>query len=413
MRRGNSNISQPGRYDGSYSPGTFDGVTETPPSSFGAEFNGGTTADKVRNSTAYKTAYSIFSQLSDKSWLNRLVAIPTSVEDASSTWFDEQGLSNKYNDKQAANYQYCLQQIQNLLSEYYAWKNSLPVTQVDQLQDAGINAAITGEGVSGSELNPSTLQSDPSTLQSSDPLSLLQQFVGTMTSFTGGLTDIVNSGVSMYKSLRDVSRADDRQLFDFYNYLNENGFNIVSSKDGKSIDFEELKNQYFIAPRKVAAYSKQFKDKYKSGVEYKYWSTIDQHLVDDVMQDLVNVSYESTKFQYESQKKRSIYERDYFGDLDPHNMADYDEAQSKYSSKMQELNFERDDKFNTMFWDIVDKWKKLSDDGSWIHRDLLSKLLTGYSPYMSTMENISSGVGVVSDVVGTFTKFPGVKKPTR
>ena len=85
-----------------------------PPTSHNAEFSdGGTIADQVRKSNAYITAYEIFSQLSDKSWLNRLLAIPTSVQDAPSTWFDENGLSNKYQDKQNANYQYCIQQIQN------------------------------------------------------------------------------------------------------------------------------------------------------------------------------------------------------------------------------------------------------------------------------------------------------------
>lgn len=381
------------------------------PSDFDASFSAeGTIADQVRKSQAYITAYNLFSQLSDKSWLNRLIAIPTSVQDASSTWFDEHGLSNKYNDKQNANYQYCLQQIQNLMAEYYAWKNSLPITQVGQAQDAGYNSAITGNGVDASSMDPTMLQSDPSALQSTDSMSLLQQFVSAMTSATGGLTSIVESGVNMYKTLREVQRADDRQLFDFYNYLNENGFNIVTSNDGKSIDFDDLVKQYAVAPRKDAGYTRQHRDKYKSGVEMGYWSHVDALMVDDITRDLVRIAYESTKSQYEINNRKSIYERDYFSKLNPSNMAEYDEVSAKYNSEMSKLRFENDIKFRDMFWETVDKWKKKADEGSWLHQDLLMKLLTGYSPYSSTVENVSGATGVVSDLVGTFTKIPGVRK---
>ena len=363
-------------------PSNFIGDPMSPPSGWDAEFSErGTIADQVRNSQAYKTAYRIFSPLSDKSWLNRLIAIPTSVQDASSTWFDENGLSNKFNDKQSANYLYCIQQIQNLMAEYYAWKNSLPITQVDQAQDAGFNSAITGNGVDASSMDPAMLQSDPSALQSTDPMSMLQQFVGVMSSATGGLTSIVESGVSMYKSLRDVSRADDKQLFDFCNYLNDNGFNIVTSKDGKSIDFNNLISQYEKAPRKMAGAWRQLRDEAKTSTEHTYWAHIDEFLVDDVSRDLVRISYESTKAQYESSKLKSIYERDYFSTLNPGNMAEYDERTAEFNSKMSELRYNNESKFRDMYWEIVDKWKKKADNGSILHQQLLNTLLTGYNPF--------------------------------
>lgn len=379
-RNGAGSSSSVSRTPGNSS--NFIGDPILPPSGWDAEFSErGTIADQVRNSQAYKTAYKIFSQLSDKSWLNRLIAIPTSVQDASSTWFDENGLSNKFNDKQSANYQYCIQQIQNLMAEFYAWKNSLPITQVDQAQDAGFNSAITGNGVDASSMDPAMLQSDPSVLQSTDPMSMLQQFVGVMSSATGGLTSIVESGVSMYKSLRDVSRADDKQLFDFCNYLNENGFNIVTSKDGKSIDFANLISQYEQAPRKMAGAWGQLRDKSKASAEHTYWGHIDEFLVDDISRDLVRISYESTKAQYESSKMKSIYERDFFSTLNPGNMAQYDERTAQFNSKMTELRFNNESKFRDMYWEIVDKWKKKADNGSILHQQLLNTLLTGYNPF--------------------------------
>lgn len=381
-------------------PSNFSGDPISPPSGWDAEFSvGGTIADQVRNSQAYKTAYFIFSQLGDKSWLNRLVAIPTSVQDASSTWFDENGLSNKFNDKQSANYQYCIQQIQNLMAEFYAWKNSLPITQVGQAQDAGFNSAITGNGVDSSSMDPAMLQSDPSSLQSTDPMTTLQQFVGMLSSATGGLTSIVESGVSMYKSLREVSRADDRQLFDFYNYLNENGFNIVTSEDGKSIDFDNLVKQYGMAPRKTAAYQQQYADKYKSSSAMDYWAQVDELMVDEITRDLVSVSYQSAKAQFEMMQKKSIYERDYFSHINPSNMAEYDEASAKYNAKIAEINSFHSDKFRTMYWDLVEKWKAKADEGSWIHKDLLCKLLTGFSPFSSTVDNVRGAVNTIGSII--------------
>ena len=57
-----------------------------------------------------------------------------------------------------------------------------------------------------------------------------------------------------------------------------------------------------------------------------YWSHVDEFMVDDITRDLVRISYESTKAQYESSQKKSIYERDYFSKVNPSNMAEYDEA---------------------------------------------------------------------------------------
>lgn len=288
------------------------------------------------------------------------------------------------------------------MAEYYAWKNSLPITQVDQAQAAGYNSAITGQGVDPSSQNPAMLQSDPTALQSTDSMAMLQSFVSMLSSATGGITSIVQSGANMYKAIRDTKRADDKQLFDFYNYLNENGFNIVSSKDGKSIDFDSLVKQYEIAPRKIAAYQKQLEAKYKSSAGMDYWAHVDEFMIDDVQRDLVRISYEATKSQYESANQKSIYERDYFSHINPSNMAEYDEATAKYNSEMSKLRFQQDSKFNSLYWEIVDKWKEKADNGSWIHQDLLCKLLTGYSPFSSTMENIQSGVDIGTDIAGAF-----------
>ena len=87
-------------------------------------------------------------------------------------------------------------------------------------------------------------------------------------------------------------------------------------------------------------------------------------------------------------------------------MATYDEASSKYQAEMSKLNVERGQKFNKMYWDLVEKWKEKADSGSWIHQQLLT-LLTGYSPFGMVMSdvgavtqplaNIASGVSSVKN----------------
>ena len=131
------------------------------------------TANKVIQSLPYRQAYELLSGASDPVWIQRLEAIPYSVDDANSTFFDDIGLSNKYEDKQNANYQYCMEQIQALVVEYQNWVNSLPKTQVQQFADAGINSAITGQGVTGSEINPQSVTSDPSSLSSTEPIDMI------------------------------------------------------------------------------------------------------------------------------------------------------------------------------------------------------------------------------------------------
>lgn len=195
-------------------------------------------AEQVMNSPAYKSAHNILSQESDKSWLQRLEMIPYSVSDASSTFLDDFGLSNNFNDKQDANYQYCMEQISALMSEYQSWKNTLPITQVQQLSDAGINSAITGQGVNGSSIPNVGVGSNPSTLPSTN----VGDFVGNMVDKFLNLSSGVLNWIGKYNEIslnnRRFSYDQDVAFSQFVHELSKDG--IIIDSEIKS--FHDLLN---------------------------------------------------------------------------------------------------------------------------------------------------------------------------
>lgn len=197
-----------------------------------------TIAEQVINSPAYKSALQVLSQESDKSWLQRLEMIPYSVSDANETFLDNIGLSNKYEDKQDANYQYCLEQIQALMAEYQSWKNSLPTNQVQQLSDAGINSAITGQGVSGSSIPNVGVSSNPSTLESTNVGDFFNTIVDKFLNLSSGTLDWISKFNEISLNNRRLSYDQDFSFASFVSELAKDG--IIVPANIKS--FEDLLN---------------------------------------------------------------------------------------------------------------------------------------------------------------------------
>ena len=130
---------------------------------------------KIESSAIYQQAYKLFSSLSDKTWLLRLESIVNSVVGPSSTALDDLGLSNKYNDKVQSIEAEAYNQIQKLISEYHTYKQELPVTQVQDFADAGVNSAITGNGIDGASISGKSSDRDmsPYQMESMNPLESL------------------------------------------------------------------------------------------------------------------------------------------------------------------------------------------------------------------------------------------------
>lgn len=182
-----------------------------------------TIAEQVINSPAYQSAHAVLSQESDKSWLQRLEMIPYSVSDASETFLDNIGLSNKYNDKQDANYQYCMEQISALMAEYQQWKNSLPVTQSQQFADAGVNSAITGQGLGGSSISNVGVSSNPSTLESTNVGDFFNTVVDKFLNLSSGTLDWISKFNEISLNNRRLEYDQDSSFASFVSELAKDG----------------------------------------------------------------------------------------------------------------------------------------------------------------------------------------------
>lgn len=116
----------------------------------------------ITDSKVYKEAYQIFS--SDTRYgvpfLRQLEMIPESFSIRDPNFWDSVvngfgGTSDWDNLLQDA-FNNAIDEIRTLVQNYYTFINGLPREQVEQLSEAGINAGVTGEGVS-----PSSMTADP------------------------------------------------------------------------------------------------------------------------------------------------------------------------------------------------------------------------------------------------------------
>lgn len=153
----------------------------------------------IKSSSIYKEAVQILSKDREygSSYLSMLQMIPYSHEVRDENFWDV--LANKFGgtsgyDKAVTDaFNAAMDEIRSLMQDYYSFLSKLPTEQVDQLRDAGINASITGEGVTPSSMtspDPSgMIQSNPS--QSSYDNTFLSQGI---TSFVEFIDSMANLG---------------------------------------------------------------------------------------------------------------------------------------------------------------------------------------------------------------------------
>lgn len=360
----------------------------------------GPTAKKVVNSSAFQLAYSVFSQETDKSWLHRLVAIPNSVQDATPTWVDDLGLSNSYNDKQDSNYQYCMEQISALLAEYQAWKNSLPVTQENQLAKVGYNSAITGEGLQSSSIPNVGVSSNPSQVPSSNPLSAFQALGSFILDGVSGFADVATKFANLRLARQNQSFThkvtESQFISDINKYMRDNGissshpikslsdFNeqLVITDSGKdAISFESLfKNaltQNYYAPLLTAMHN----DGYTNLDKYRYGFINDAPVfegnvhgsVSSAVTDVVLKQYEMYKLEREWAIEQNKFSRDilnYQAGTDKFEM-----FSAEFQKKKDEYESRRDEMLNTMLENLFTQATEGDEDATL----LLCKILSNYN----------------------------------
>lgn len=156
-------------------------------------------SDLILKSQLYTEAYSILS--SDlrygKSYLAMLEMIPYSHDVRDENFWDRAsnafGGTSGYDKAVQDAFNAAMDEIRSLMQDYYSFLSKLPTEQVQQLADAGINAAITGEGVTTSSITApdpsSSIVSNPSQTeydnkQLSDGITRFVEFIGSMANLT-------------------------------------------------------------------------------------------------------------------------------------------------------------------------------------------------------------------------------------
>lgn len=155
----------------------------------------------IKDSQLYQQAYNIFS--SDKSYgvafLQQLEIIPYSTTSVDVNFWDSVsdafGGTSKYENQITDIFNTAMDEIRALVQNYYTFKNSLPVEQVQQLAEAGINAAVTGQGVTPSSI-PSDGVVQPNQSSSSYTNEQLSQGVTSFVEFIGSIASLVSTGVN-------------------------------------------------------------------------------------------------------------------------------------------------------------------------------------------------------------------------
>ena len=167
--------------------------------------------DRVKASSVYRAVFNVFSAESDKYWLIQLNGILDSIVGATETFWDDTGFSNASSDKNEAIYNEAISNIQALYNQYQTYKNSLPKTQVQQYADAGINAAITGNGVTGSSLGENPLQTGAASLPSTNSGEYIAQVADFALNATNGITSTLKSVADTVLAFRGQALQRDAQ----------------------------------------------------------------------------------------------------------------------------------------------------------------------------------------------------------
>lgn len=190
-----------------FSPSPADSYT-LPSSNYGMDGSVATShgilAQLIIDSQLYQLAYQEFSSDPEygSQFLSELQLIPYSYDVVDENFWDEFvsaiGASSKYEKAITDSFNAAMKAIQALVSSYHSFINSLPESQVQQLRDAGYNAAVTGEGLTGSSLDTSGVSGPAATSPSSSQYSneALSQGITSFVEFIGSVATLTTTGVN-------------------------------------------------------------------------------------------------------------------------------------------------------------------------------------------------------------------------
>lgn len=203
-------------------------------------------ANLIIKSPLYQQAYKILS--SDirygSSYLKQLEAIPYSAISVDKSFIDNLaeffGVTSSYEKQIADIYNNAMTQIQNLLSSYYDFRNTLPIEQVQQLSEAGFNSAVTGQGLIPSTQDTSAV-AQPSASMSTYSNTELSQGVTSFVEFVNLVSTLTTTGVNASSVIGMLDLAEregysKQQLQDLmlaqFGITNDSSYSSASSLKG-------------------------------------------------------------------------------------------------------------------------------------------------------------------------------------
>lgn len=199
--------------------------------------------DQVKQSSIYKYAYQLFASSQDADyWLAQLNAILDGISMPNVGIGDALGFTNKYNDKVDVLYNEVITNIATLVQQFRQYYLSLPTTQVSQLQQAGINSGVTGQGVSSAQLSERNPSNQSYSIPSENSIETLGGLVGFALSTTSGVLSIMQhfQQISQFNksyglSLRAQELSERVQSYnesvaftEFVERMAEQGYKVVS-----------------------------------------------------------------------------------------------------------------------------------------------------------------------------------------
>lgn len=162
------------------------------------------------NSSTFQQAYQSFSKgPNPDEWVSRLFSIAYSISEVTYSFWDviKEGFGGFWTKEQQKLAAAAQGQLHTLISQWQAHINSLPSTQRQQYQDAGLNIALDG----GSALSGSSISDSPAA-GFIDTNSVNQDFDNALnfaTSLSGGLLDLINTVNTVFSGVGQRSIAKD------------------------------------------------------------------------------------------------------------------------------------------------------------------------------------------------------------
>lgn len=356
----------------------------------------------IRQTPAYKQAFELFSKLDDKKWLMRLESIADSVPYyEASNGLNDLFNHDKYLNKNKEAVSLGVQQINALIAEYQEFQNSLPSTQAQQFADANLNPLT--QNYSGSDINPQVSPTSVGVPEITPTSEIISSLVSLATSASGGLMSFISSGVSMFQSFQDLKIKERQNLID----LASKGI-VPSSKEVTFSNREFLEKRLFPSAFAQGSSNRQHFENLMSEIEGSLTSDLfgrffNSSDVSDAFKDLSELNYEIFMNDYRkrnSQLKRetseNVLKNEVFNQVDPNlesermNMSNISSIEA---SKTSSVKYKSERSIENTFNQILQKWIKQAQSGSFVHQYLIMNLRTSGNTGVS--EAISTGFNLM------------------